>query len=823
MRGPVVLRQRGRGCGLQAQPRHRRDLPPSTSTCLKVACDPATAACKAAPVADGLLIACDEDDPCTAGEICSGGKCLGGADVCGCKTDAACAAQDDSDLCNGTMFCNKAAKPPKCELNPATLVTCPTVDDTACSGTQCEPKTGACKPVPAPDGKSCNDGTTCTSGEACKGGGCVAEANTCACQSDADCGGKDDGDLCNGTLYCDKSAGDGKTAVCKLNPATVVSCPSVDDTYCLGNICNPKSGACAMAPRNDGKTCSDGNPCTLNDACKAGTCQPGTFADPCQCQTDTDCAAQEDGDVCNGTLYCDKSAPPFVCKVNPKTVKSCTTAFDGPCAGALCDAKSGACLMQPKNSGLPCDDGQPCSKGDFCQNGGCVAGADICACKTDLDCLGKDDGNLCNGLPYCDNSALPWQCDSNPATVVTCKTLDDTSCRKAVCTAKTSICELIPINQGIACDVGSACTGLDVCKNGGCAGAGVDCDDGVPCTIDACDKATGCSHVVNAALCDDAKACTGDGCDPKAPGADAFGCAYVANAAPCQTDKPCQPLGACSALSCKPLPASMWSAVCDDKAAEVPAAIAAAADGSTFVVGRSAPPGGTAADGQVWLARVAAGGASTLFHKTLGGAGDDAGFAIAALVAPTLTPGAVAGPNDVLALLAGRRAAGSKGGADGYVARIAADGATLWQQHVGGAGDDMLRGLCALPDGQSAVAGRLGSGDAAVAMVARLDAQGTVLWSTALPLAGGKAGIAWAVDRHNGDKGAEAWLVGGGRKDATGVDGAAGRLVHLHADGKVAFDIGFGAAGDRHGDRQGDRRGGRRNGRPRHRARRLRL
>ena len=550
--------------------------------------------------------------------------------------------------------------------------------------------------------------------------------------------------------------------------------------------------------------------------------------------------------------------------------------------------------MQPKNNGLPCDDGQPCTKGDFCQGGGCASGADICACKADLDCLGKDDGNLCNGLPYCDKSAVPWVCDTNPATVVTCKTLDDTTCRKAVCTAKSGICELLPINQGIACDDSSACTGGEVCKDGGCKGASVDCDDDVPCTIDACDKATGCSHLTNLALCDDGKPCTSDGCDPKALGADALGCTHkaltgtpcddgslcsetdaclvgacqgkakvcddanpcsddgcdpksgcthAANAAPCKTDKPCQPLGACNALSCNPLPGAMWSALCDDKATEVPAAIAAAADGSTFVVGRSAPPGGKAEDGQLWLARVAAGGASTVFHKTLGGAGDDAGFAVAALVAPTLSPGAAAGPSDVLALIAGRRAAGSKGGADGYVARVAADGAPLWQQHIGGAGDDELRGLCALPDGQSAVAGRLGSGDGAVALLARLDAQGTVLWSTALQLAGSKAGIAWAVDRHVGSKGTEAWLVGGGRKDGAGVDGAfaakvdgdgnvlwqvglgvgksgdttgvaralrstpsggallaggegaAGRLIHLHADGKVVFDLGFGAAG----------------------------
>ena len=156
-------------------------------------------------------------------------------------------------------------------------------------------------------------------------------------------------------------------------------------------------------------------------------------------------------------------------------------------------------MLQPHNNGAPCDDGTLCTKGDFCKAGQCAPGTDICTCSSDVECLGKDDGNLCNGVPFCDKSKLPWQCETNPATVVSCPSVDDTLCRKATCTPKTGICELLPINQGISCDDASACTAGELCKDGGCTGNKVDCDDGIACTTDACDEAIGCTHTPGAA------------------------------------------------------------------------------------------------------------------------------------------------------------------------------------------------------------------------------------------------------------------------------------------------------------------------------------
>jgi hypothetical protein len=67
------------------------------------------------------------------------------------------------------------------------------------------------------------------------------------------------------------------------------------------------------------------------------------------------------------------------------------------------------------------------------------------------------------------------------------------------------------------CQNGDSCDGIEVCVDGLCqAGEPIDCDDGIACTIDACDEASGaCVHVPAEALCDAGETCTfSDGCVP---------------------------------------------------------------------------------------------------------------------------------------------------------------------------------------------------------------------------------------------------------------------------------------------------------------------
>jgi cysteine-rich repeat protein len=71
-------------------------------------------------------------------------------------------------------------------------------------------------------------------------------------------------------------------------------------------------------------------------------------------------------------------------------------------------------------------------------------------------------------------------------------------------------CRLEP--DGQPCSGGNACTTSQTCSGGVCGGgAAVTCDDGDPCTADACDPAAGCVFAAAGAdgvACDDGDACT---------------------------------------------------------------------------------------------------------------------------------------------------------------------------------------------------------------------------------------------------------------------------------------------------------------------------
>lgn len=125
------------------------------------------------------------------------------------------------------------------------------------------------------DGPVCSDGNTCTVGDRCKLG------------------------------------------VCTGNPFI---CPAAGPCEQAGE-CNEKTGLCEYAPRPDGLTCSDDDPCTVGDACSEGECQ-GT---PIQCTP-------------------------------------------GPCMRSSgCDGVTGECVFSPEPDGTPCDEGA-------CKAGACVEG-----------------------------------------------------------------------------------------------------------------------------------------------------------------------------------------------------------------------------------------------------------------------------------------------------------------------------------------------------------------------------------------------------------------------------------------------------------------
>ncbi len=426
-------------------------------------------------------------------------------DTSGCTSAADC--DDDGDLCNGVASCVDGA----CVTPASSVVTCDTSADDVCGVARCAPGTGVCSRVARNTHAACEDGDPCTVGDRCEAGKCASgSASLCDCADTADCADKNDADLCNGSLFCDKSSFPFR---CVLNPGTVVTCPPPQDA-CLAASCDPKTGACVATPLADASPCDDGDPCTLGDGCKAGACQAGPD-NTCTCATTADCAKQEDGNLCNGLLYCDQSQQPPVCKVNPGTVVVCQQDSANPCTVGQCQPATGLCQQVAAPPKTPCDDDDACTGGDFCLGGSCQAGTFLCACTKDSDCADKDDGDQCNGLPYCDQST--GKCATNPATVVTCPTVDDTACAKNVCLPKEGTCTQLPRAQ-----VSSKCAGADCAwvpkKAGekGDAGPFV-CDDGNVCTVgDVCEgkvcksAATVCQCATNA---DCAKEDDGDLCN----------------------------------------------------------------------------------------------------------------------------------------------------------------------------------------------------------------------------------------------------------------------------------------------------------------------
>ncbi len=150
-------------------------------------------------------------------------------------------------------------------------------------------------------------------------------------------GGWDAGSLGTGTINISCSG----TAQC-------VPPDCSDNNPCTTDACN--AGVCSHIPNT--LPCSDGDACTLGDACSSGVCQPGS---PVACN---------DGNVCTNDV----------------------------CVG-------GSCTFAPVSG--PCNDGDPCTVGEFCQSGTCTGGSPP-------DCSGA--GDACN-TASCGTGGPAGNCD----------------------------------------------------------------------------------------------------------------------------------------------------------------------------------------------------------------------------------------------------------------------------------------------------------------------------------------------------------------------------------------------------------------------------
>ena len=554
--------------------------------CTDSGCDAKTANCTAINNA----LPCDDGNKCTKDDACGAGKCNSGKNACDCVTDGDCAVKEDGDLCNGTLYCDKGSN--SCKVDSNTIVVCDASKNTTCTTFKCNSGTGGCEGVPQKDGTGCDaDKSICSNADQCKTGVCEPGAalncddiNPCTtdkCDPLDGCKHTNNTSPCFDGSLC--SVGD----TCKDGSCAGGAEKSCDDADpCTTDSCNQATGNCQFAAAS-GDVCDDGNVCTQGDVCIKGECVPQSST---KCDDDNDCTLDKcdpktgkcgstpafDGLGCEDSKKCTAGDHCLagVCKAG--TVLNC---WDGsPCTSDFCDAATGDCKHAPINDGKTCNDGDACTIFDICKGGQCLpkyntpcddfnfCTVDTCnkitgACEYKPIVGGTpcDDGNLCTA----DDSCQAGKCVPGKATVCN----DGNYCTNDACNTKTGICGFVFNGKG--CGDGNACTYNDHCNKGKCVGTVNKCNDGNVCTVDSCDVAKGCQHAklgnvgcndgnacttgdtcasgkckgVNK-VCNDGNACTNDSCNIK------VGCKYTANSLPCNDGNQCTINDHCSNKKC---------------------------------------------------------------------------------------------------------------------------------------------------------------------------------------------------------------------------------------------------------------------------------
>ena len=168
----------------------------------------------------------------------------------------------------------------------------------------------------------------------------------------------------------------------------------------------------------------------------------------------------------------------------------------------------GADTSQACEQDEDCDDGNACTGTETCLGGTCVAGVAV-DCDDGVGCT----NDVCDeGTGACTSTADDGRCSGG----LVCDPVDGCSAPR-------------PCEDDAGCDDGIFCNGPERCDLAfGCRrGEPPSCDDGIACTVDACDATSdACASAPEAARCDDGLVCNGaEQCLPGDPSADGEGCA----------------------------------------------------------------------------------------------------------------------------------------------------------------------------------------------------------------------------------------------------------------------------------------------------------
>ena len=382
--------------------------------------------------------------------------------------------------------------------------------------------------------------------------------------ANVDSGGADVGPVCPGGAGCPCDANSDCDAGICLEGAQGKRCaqPCVDSC--------PSGFRCAQVPQGSDvvTVCVDASARLCSPCAESKDCiHPGVVDARC---IDRGAAGAFCGAACKGDGDCPKG---YACKdakdVDGDTTSQCLPVDDGGALAACTCSKNAVSLGLKGVCSKAVVQGEVelvCAGELRCEAAGAAAvckanepGKETCD-GADNDCDGETDEGGCDDGNACTTDS----CGPGADGVVTCA-------HKAQ-------------PDGVACDAdGSVCTEGDACKGGSCEVGGVkSCDDGNPCTKDACDVAAGCTQTADdGAPCDDDNPCTqgdvcaGGGCQAGVPKTCDSGnpcvlakcdlktgkCAFedATDGAVCDDGDACSDKDACAKGTCKGQPKS-----CDD-------------------------------------------------------------------------------------------------------------------------------------------------------------------------------------------------------------------------------------------------------------------
>ena len=359
---------------------------------------------------------CNDNNPCTL-DICQAGKCFYDA-----RHNLAC---DDGNPCTtpDACFINQCTGTPK------------TCDDQRTNTTDsCDATTGECifTPIVCQEGAPCDDENPCTVNDLCSNTQCTGTPKVCDDQK------TNTADSCNATtgeciftpIVCQEGTSCNDENPCTINDlcsnTQCIGTPKVcdDQNISTTDTCNSATGECIFTPCQEGTSCEDNNLCTVNDSCS--------------------------NSICAGTAKCDDA--------NSSTKDECNQV-------------TGECLNTPISSTN--DNSSNCPNNCSRPNGKCNKRTNTCVCKRPFigeDCSQRECPKNCSGNGTCEIKT--GRCLCNPGFTGKACLIQQRVCANALDCSKGQLCEegrCLPISKDrLDCINSNECNDNELCDAGYC-------------------------------------------------------------------------------------------------------------------------------------------------------------------------------------------------------------------------------------------------------------------------------------------------------------------------------------------------------------------